>query len=408
MKKIFAFFLAICLILPLGIAFDAAPVMAAIGDNLISNSGFDGGSLQGWTSRITDEPYVETAQDENGNYYAYIFDKYDAFLQWYDEPIIPGINYELRFKARWEGSTSTQGIGYKFQNNVQDMHGKITTTVGDKAEWQEFTIPYRAPIDSTKVDILLRHYNTGTVFYDDIQFVQVSEPTYLEMTYADVFSYTDETEGTAEFRLNTKADYTPTKNAYIKLAIENADGEILWTGENVPVSSDFTAKTTFPTNDMPYIAGETTPYTLVARLYDAGVNTETSGIVRRTVYRYPRPSMLDKDGNIYMKENGKWEPFNPVAAYHVYLSNQSNPKALSDIDKVGAAGINVVQSCYENASGILYYLNEAQKHGQKVLASLYLGMKTAGHPENLANTEEAVKLIKDHPALFGYILKDEP
>ncbi|MBR2471447.1 MAG: S-layer homology domain-containing protein, partial [Clostridia bacterium] len=55
---------------------------------------------------------------------------------------------------------------------------------------------------------------------------------------------------------------------------------------------------------------------------------------------------------------------------------------------------------------ILAVLDWAKEHGVKICQSLYTPV--AGHPLSIDRVKEVVNLIKDHPALYGYMLQDEP
>lgn len=53
-------------------------------------------------------------------------------------------------------------------------------------------------------------------------------------------------------------------------------------------------------------------------------------------------------------------------------------------------------------------LDAAYQNGVYLLLNLYNNMLPAGHPDNVANTQTFVNAAKNHPALFGYMIMDEP
>jgi len=110
----------------------------------------------------------------------------------------------------------------------------------------------------------------------------------------------------------------------------------------------------------------------------------------KRVYRYNRPSYIRED-NTFEVNGGK---FFPVMGYHVQPS---------DYGYCVEAGINVIQyfpRSYDD-SKILSSLNEMHNWGLMAFVALYGGL-----------TEERIKyivnLVKQHPAVFGYMLYDEP
>lgn len=119
------------------------------------------------------------------------------------------------------------------------------------------------------------------------------------------------------------------------------------------------------------------------------------------LYRYDRPKMLNDDGTLTV--NG--EPFFPVIGYHVY----SAEKRLLDAQ---AAGVNVAASGGGSMEDAKLYLDNCQKLGMKGTLMLYGGgsgaMRPAGSPENIEKTKQLVAAYKDHPALLGYLVMDEP
>lgn len=91
----------------------------------------------------------------------------------------------------------------------------------------------------------------------------------------------------------------------------------------------------------------------------------------------------------------------------------------SDFQEIAAAGFNLVQSY--RFEGIppwgktdveaTAYLNAAQKAGLRVLVGMpqeAVQVPGAGDKQDLAFIQQRVRAIKDHPALWAYMMYDEP
>lgn len=113
----------------------------------------------------------------------------------------------------------------------------------------------------------------------------------------------------------------------------------------------------------------------------------------RTIYRWERPATLPDGGMIQVDG----EPFFPVVAYHAAVSEFSY---LKDI------GVNTVQgNTSSNVNDLIAKLDAAEQYDLKVLVTLYNNMKVK---ENYNFMRSAVPLLKNHPALLGYMVMDEP
>lgn len=275
----------------------------------------------------------------------------------------------------------SEGFGYKLE--YLDSEKKlIRTELSERFQyitgehWVKFAVLFTAPENCDSVRITFRLFTTGTVYLDDASCYQTEAPYYLRLSTDQVFYYSDTDVISASAHANL---YT-----YPALAEEAVTFRLCYNGaavgepKTVPLASG-TAQCTFPVSDL---AVEKTEYTIEATLAD---NTETA-----SVYRYPRPSALSKDGT-YQKDGA---PFHPVFAYHVETE---------DYEKVKEAGINVVQgSCTQKT------LDAAYTEELMVLVVLYNNMLCAGHPKNEALTRARVEAYKNHPAVFAWAIMDEP
>ncbi len=251
--------------------------------------------------------------------------------------------------------------------------------------WRQIVIPIRMPDNCKSIAVYPRLYDAvGRVYFDEVSLVKTEARTPLSLSTDAIFYYSDRTEdGVAT--VESTPFYTDGSTSEVEFSLLDAAGAVK-KKETVSFANE-KAEFSFP---LSLLETEQSEYTVRARALDAG----HTAVWERTVpvYKYPRPGMLDKEGNCIVDG----EIFTPVISYH------HHPR---DYDKASAMGVNVVQSYGMTGTAIL---DEAAKYNIKVLMILYEGMKPAGHPENIEKTRALVSEVKDHPALFGYAVMDEP
>ncbi len=86
----------------------------------------------------------------------------------------------------------------------------------------------------------------------------------------------------------------------------------------------------------------------------------------------------------------------PILAFHGVPPEYSSRKHFLNMKN---AGIDICYTAYNNNTEVLKALEAAHQAGVKIIIRV---------PELLTDTENTVKLFKDHPALFGYYIFDEP
>ncbi len=407
MKRIFAILLAVCFVIPLGIGMNPVAVVASVGTELITNGGFE--STGSWSNSS-----VGTWDESASHTGSYSFKMTTKTYIYQTVDVIPDTEYTFSYWAKPDLSNNYTAMGYKFEFSGvsgEDIYGRFDVPAENSNVWKQYSTDFVVPKGCTRMNVLVRMYAAATIYFDDVSLVQKSETKRHIIEYADAINYIEDGEGLVKVRLNQTSGNTPSSSAYLTVSITNdTTGSTVYQSENVAISGEIVSHT-FSTTGMAYVDGEERPHTLTVTLHDGeSIYTES-----RKIYVYPRPTMLDADGQTYYGTGDARTPFDPVIAYHVDMYNRSYPQysatSQSDIDKVGQVGINVVQSLYETWSGIKSNLQMAQQNNQKVLVRLYPGMVSAGHTSNLANTETIVKGIVDEglsDAVFGYILLDEP
>ncbi len=310
------------------------------------------------------------------------------------ENVIPGMEYQASY---WIRASYLSGMGFAFKFEWHDANGTymetelsdqvvgyVSLTTGE--HWYHFVQTIEPPLGAASVMIYPRLYGAGTIYIDDVSFYRSGEAERFNIDLDEYFCYTDNE--------SNHAYATPNLVFYPELATGYAnfrlmDGEtVLREVTGVPVMAG-KARFKFYTADL---IEKQKPYTVEATLFDA--NGASCGTKKEVVYRYDRPTVLDKDGNYIM--NG--EIFHPVFAYHV------DPKYYPRMKELG---VNVIQGQSTKET-----LDAAWENGLYVLAQLYNSvdgvLSAAGSDALVERTRERVTNLKDHPALYGWMIMDEP
>ncbi|MBE7063471.1 MAG: hypothetical protein E7390_06775 [Ruminococcaceae bacterium] len=390
MKKLFSVWITVVLLVLLSPSF---PAKAA--SNLIQNPGFEvlsGDGFQGWW------PSSACSSVEKTNVYA---DKYSLRLYDPDQSfnpyvsqsvsVIGGAEYRLSFYARKKSGTGEPLIKIEAydENNKSVLQTALTggRTASDK--WTKYEDVVALPSSAVRIGVLVRLLGNGEVFFDDISLSLHKLPDAFTLETDWVFYYSDMQTGTATAHVN---DYFSSyfSGGSVSFSLTGQNGAVLTEGTSPVV--DGSASFSFP---LRLLSVKKQAYTLSASLMDAGGTVADSKTV--SIYKYDRPRYLGKNG-VYLK-NGT-EPIYPVFGYHC------DP---SQYPKVKEAGINILQgNLLPTAEAHLRYLNAALAQNVMVLIPLYYNMKPAGHADNIERNTAIIKAIKDHPALFGYAIMDEP
>jgi hypothetical protein len=285
-----------------------------------------------------------------------------------------GVAIKLEFYSGMPLSSST------YVGEAQGTYSKIVT-----GNWAKYERSVVAPDNAKYVKMYVRLYGRGLVHFDDASFVKTKHASAFKLSTDQVFYYTDQTTGSVQTKLVLDAaDYAQHQVDF--LVKRQSDGQVIASETNVPA----VALTTF--SFQPQLMTVKEPYTVELVLKTlANVEVDRN---EATVYRFARPAMLP-DPNGPMIVDG--QPFFPVMGYHVKEA---------DYGKMAEAGINTVQGWVANTTTrVGQLLNNAQAYGLKVMFPLYYGGKIG---ENAALTTDIVTMYKDHPALLGWMMVDEP
>ncbi len=310
-----------------------------------------------------------------------------------DLAVKPSVEYQVSVWVKTIGETAN---GPKPRLKIEFYNEEGTNFFSTQSEdfgktygvWHQKSCRFTSPVGAVRAKIYLRMYYAGEVYFDDARCHEIGEASRLLYT-GDSFFYTDWKEGVIGISLN---DAVYEKSGTEVLDIHLKDGDTILSSR-LGASPSPEAMFRFDVMKMAEIGKE---YTIEASLY-ASSDGELLEKASWAVYRFNRPSMINENGDFII--NGK--PFNPVWGYHVYASDEKMKLAK-------AAGINVIQGGGASVSSGKAYLDLAQQNGLMATLILYSGMKAAGSAEKVENTIEMVNALKDHPALFGYLIMDEP
>jgi len=288
-------------------------------------------------------------------------------------------------KFKWEFRRNTVSVGDYFIVGYHSEEMKALPGV-----WQKVVMRTVAPPETTCMYLHVRLIGSGEVYFDDVEVCMTELPPKMDVE-SDVFHYSDWETGTVKASLNPY--YAVPAGATVDFVLKDGD-TVLSQQPGTAVSAD--AEFNFDLDLLSVLGKE---YTVDVIYKDAEGNLLDQKT--HAVYKYNRPSILNEDGNI-IKNN---KIFTPVIGYHVPVSL---------LPEVSRAGVNTVQS--DNAGGatstnipvLLDYLDAAYENNIMVMVVLYPGMVPAGNPDNIQKTKDCVTAVKDHPALLGYMVMDEP
>ncbi len=309
--------------------------------------------------------------------------------------LVPGSVYQL---SAWINSADADQVGFKFEFytdgsfSAGSAYGAKNTDryINTGGAWKQICETVTIPDDTTAVMLYARMFSNGTAYYDDVSFYKVAESPRFYADSDEVFYYSDLTGvGTVNVRKNLTYYPEEATNTYT-VAFSLSDGEtLLYSGEGRLEGTE-----TNITFDLALLKEKQKAYTAAVTVKDGtgkAVFTENW-----SVYKYDRPSMMTKDGNFIVDG----EPFNPIYVYH------AKTKEYPDVAKMG---ITLVQgSGGKDIDAMETQLDAAHAAGLKVMLPLYSNMKAAGHPDKMELTTNIITRLKDHPAVFAWMIQDEP
>ena len=291
-------------------------------------------------------------------------------------------------KIEWQTSTGL-GETYTYVGTTMDGSKDVYKSYAASSAWKNVRIECTAPPFATAASVIVRKVSqtSGDVYWDDISLTGTfGETPQEEVPFTDggtaglaldkVFYYTGETEGQATVAEGHTADS-------VRYTLLDGENKVWEKTEQYGKALSFSLKA--------LMVGKM--YTMKAEV-KSGTATIAEGT--RQFYRVERPTALTHDGT-YRRvgaDGAMGDAVNPVIMYGVDKSCYP---------KIREVGVTVVQDQVNKAN-----LDAAKEAGVMILGVLYGGMLPAGYPGNVARTRYLVSAFKNHEALFGWIIMDEP
>lgn len=323
----------------------------------------------------------------------------DSSLPWakfvISEGIIPGA--ECTYSAWVYSPTEAKNVGFKTEYYVQNYDHSVMTGFANSPRvnptaadgWVQITGTDIIPDSSDSVTIYIRMYGQGEVYIDDVEFKLTKGPEAFNTFLTDEVFYYSEWDGAGTATVTANTAFYP-EFVGMPLHFTLQDKEMVLYEETIPMNENGSTTFAFP---LSVLEEKMKEYTIRVKLHDHDGNFIAQ--MQDTVYKVDRPKYITEEG--YYVENG--ERFDPVYLYHIARTEE-------DLAKASEAGFNMIQGY-----PVQEQLDLLAEHGMKCFAVLYTGGssgQSAGHESKIANTIKHVTQFKDHPAIFGWSLMDEP
>ena len=320
----------------------------------------------------------------------------NPWMFWWTE-VIPGATYEFTANIRWE-DVGTKGYPrvfleyYTGEAHIATDNRGLTKVVTKGGGWQECSQEFLIPDENiTAVKLYIALHTYGEIYWDDLSFRLKKHAPYFSFVDSGFFYYRDVQTGTAKVTMNSIA-HTIDKENRVNFQLLDLDGKTVLEQASFPTVEN-EIEWQFPTRKMTEVAKS---YTLRTEYFDKeGTLLESRD---NEVLIYNRPKNLTKEGYI-LNDDGSIT--HPVIAGGLY------PRTYATVKKMG---INVSNCCYQakDLEYVIKALDQAQKDGMKLIIPMYSNMLPAGHPNNVEATVKCIEAVKNHPALLGYKIMDEP
>lgn len=303
--------------------------------------------------------------------------------------LMPGAQYQLTF---WYKSDNDNfAVKFEFygdQDTANPFYNQAQTPYYSRAdEWTKATYIVTVPRRADEMQIYMRNFaGAGTVWVDDLSLYMVEKPAAVDHISTDrVFYYDEVPSGNAGISLSEAYD-----QSLYTVDFALMDGETVLDSAAGLTFHGHSASWNYSVASLE----KKKTYTIRATVRDSSGGAQ---ILEQNIYRFDRPSNIDSQGRCVV--DGRYA--NPQILYHIYESD--------DVKIAAENGITVIQGAlHSTPEAMLAYLDEMQALGMKVAIPFYYNMKPAGHPDNVETVKKIVQAVKDHPAVFGYMIQDEP
>lgn len=303
-----------------------------------------------------------------------------------------GATYEL---SGWMISAYTSNgkgqIKVEFYKDTTDSLGwkgqVFSGNLDSYDDWEHVKLEATIPEDANLAQVFFRMYGPGWAYYDDVSFEKLEYEPGVFVTTDEMFYYDTMTSGTVRGTIRPSDGIYGDKTVEVKLYPRDGGATVLH-------DTYLTATEQFHYVFDPRLMTVRLPYTLEVTLRSDQNEILEQGSV--TIYRWERPTALREDGVLIV--NG--EPFLPRIGYHVPIEDYPY------VDET----INAVQGDTTKVSNAITeeQLDEAHANGLKVFFPLYPDVGNLEGPKGYSYVVDKVTTFKDHPAIIGWMLHDEP
>ncbi len=319
-------------------------------------------------------------------------------------PVTPGQEYQF---SAWvkvgEGSRSWlrlqadaySGVEQTAETYMKDGQAKNDPFVIDKfnTEWQHVTTRFIAYPGTTHYALLMRAGSEYPyeMYIDDVEFFPISTASeVMHMLETDeVFYYSDWT-GNGRANVLTYVDRKP-ELAGAPMRFRLLDGETVLKEEVVTLTPEGTGEFFY---DLDLLAEKKKEYKVEARLLNAD-GTATENFLERFIYKYDRPTLLDENMK-FMTNGGK--------VINYVLAQGSVEEVMYQVSETGCT---VGRAIGSGRTTLLEKLDIAQANGMMATVTLF-NHEDIRDPAVREKVIETINIAKDHPALFGWYLWEEP
>ncbi|MBQ7036789.1 MAG: S-layer homology domain-containing protein [Clostridia bacterium] len=236
--------------------------------------------------------------------------------------------------------------------------------------------------------IMVRLRITPGVFYaDDISLYMVKEPDAVQGTTDETFYYSEWPEGYLDVSPYVMADPANSKAEFTFLDYDGATVIDKKTFDSLATNVRYTFKTAW----MKEIGKR---YFVNMKVYgpDGAILQDTT----YPVFRFDRPTYLGADG--VFRKNGK-----------EYTLTKGTGGKIETIERnPQEGGVTAILLVGDNDVPILERMDMAYEKGLLCMINLGISIGFADNEDSIAAVAERVSLVKDHPALLGYKVQDEP
>lgn len=259
-------------------------------------------------------------------------------------------------------------------------------------EWHNIKLVCEIPQETGLISMYVRFSAPGEVVYDDIEFKLAKPAQQIDLNVYKTYVYTESETGTAYTKIST-ANAPIEPGNYVEFSVKDGNKNVIAT-EKLPAASyvEWEYKTAL-------LAEKQKEYFIGAKYFDAAGNLIEEA-EDEPVWRYDRPKRMDENGNYIDPLTGKiWYP-----------SHGYSPRDEHDVLYMMSIGCNTFKATGNigktNPEALLKQLDWYQELGVKMCLSLYL--PPVGYKTSEETVKKVVTAVKDHPAVYGYMLLDEP